>query len=110
MRSWPLRMRTRTRPTLPPRRSPRATSTRQAAEPGRHRRATRFGVIWLGLAVSAFFLYLAVRNVRPSEVWDALTRSDYWWTIPAIALLFLAQVVRALRWQYRFAAATRPPH
>jgi glycosyltransferase 2 family protein len=67
-------------------------------------------VIWLGLAVSAFFLYLAVRNVRPSEVWDALTRSDYWWTIPAIALLFVAQVVRALRWQYLFAAATRPPY
>ena len=67
-------------------------------------------MIWLGLGVSAFFLYLAVRNVRPSEVWDALSQSDYWWTIPSIALLFLAQVVRALRWQFLFTAATRPPY
>ena len=35
---------------------------------------------------------------------------DYWWLVPSIALLFVAQVVRALRWQYLFAAATRPPY
>jgi glycosyltransferase 2 family protein len=68
------------------------------------------GAIWLGLAVSGFFLYLAVRDVRPSEVWDALSQSDYWWTIPSIALLFFAQVVRALRWQWLFTPATRPPY
>jgi glycosyltransferase 2 family protein len=65
-------------------------------------------VIWLGLAVSAFFLYLAVRNVRPSALRDALSKSDYWWTVPSIALLFLAQLVRALRWQWLFTRATRP--
>jgi len=48
--------------------------------------------------------------VRPSEVWDGLKDSDYWWLIPSIALLFVAQFVRALRWQYLFAAPTRPPY
>ena len=67
-------------------------------------------MIWLGFAVSAFFLFLAVRNVPPSEVWDALSQSDYWWAVPSIALLFLAQLVRALRWQWLFTPATRPPY
>jgi uncharacterized protein (TIRG00374 family) len=93
-----------------PRRRPRATQAKPASEPKSHRRGARLGLIWLGVAVSAFFLYLAVRNVRPSEVWDALEASNYWWTIPSIALLLAAQVVRALRWQYLFAAATRPPY
>ena len=51
-----------------------------------------------------------MRNVHPDEVRDALEQCDYWWLVPSIALLFVAQVVRALRWQYLFAAATRPPY
>ncbi|HEY7691681.1 MAG TPA: lysylphosphatidylglycerol synthase transmembrane domain-containing protein [Gaiellaceae bacterium] len=83
--------------------SPRGSASLQ-------RRAARHGLIWLGLGVSAFFLYLSVRNVHPSEVWDALEQCDYWWLVPSIALLFVAQLVRAWRWQYLFAAATRPPY
>jgi glycosyltransferase 2 family protein len=30
--------------------------------------------------------------------------------IPAIALLFIGQAIRAVRWRYLFAAATRPPY
>ena len=67
-------------------------------------------MIWLGLVVSAFFLYLSVRHVRPAEVWDAFQESNYWWVIPSVALLFAAQGVRALRWRYLFAASTRPPY
>ncbi len=51
-----------------------------------------------------------MRNVHLDEVRDALEQCDYWWLVPSIALLFVAQVVRALRWQYLFAAATRPPY
>src|SRR4029077_16320246 len=54
--------------------------------------------------------YLSVRNVHPDEVRDALEQCDYWWLVPSIALLLGAQVVRALRWRYLFAAATRPPY
>jgi glycosyltransferase 2 family protein len=51
-----------------------------------------------------------VRNVHLDEVRAALEQCDYWWLVPSIALLFVAQLVRALRWQFLFAAATRPPY
>jgi uncharacterized membrane protein YbhN (UPF0104 family) len=76
----------------------------------RHRHTARIGLIWVGLAVSAFFAYVSVRNVRWSEVWDGLTSSNYWWVIPMLLLLFVAQGVRGLRWQYLFPAETRPPY
>ncbi len=62
------------------------------------------------MAVSAAFAYLAIRGVRLREVWEGLRESDYWWTAPSVALLFVAQALRALRWQYLFAASTRPPY
>jgi len=76
----------------------------------RHRHAARIGLIWVGLGVSAFFAYLAVRNVRFSEFWDGLASSNYWWAIPSILILFAAQGVRGLRWQYLFPAKSRPPY
>jgi uncharacterized membrane protein YbhN (UPF0104 family) len=48
--------------------------------------------------------------VRFGDVWRGLRESDYWWVLPSVTLLFVAQGVRALRWQYLFAAATRPPY
>jgi hypothetical protein len=66
-------------------------------------------LIWLGFAVSALFTYLAVRDVHFGRVWESLRASDYWWTIPSLALIVVALVVRALRWQYLFAPETRPP-
>jgi hypothetical protein len=68
----------------------------------------RFLLIWLGFTISALFTYLAVRDVHFGRVWDSLRESDYWWTIPALAFLAVALVVRALRWQYLFAPETRP--
>ena len=74
------------------------------------RRTRTLGLIWLGLAVSAVFTYLAVRDVRLGEVWDGLKSSNYWWVVPSVALLLVALALRALRWQFLFAAATRPPY
>ena len=85
--------------------SPRPSPTRLPARA--HHRAA---LVWIGLAVSAVFTYLAVRGVRWGEVGDALRSSDYWWVLPSTVLLFLAQGLRALRWQYLFAAPTRPPY
>ncbi len=82
-----------------------------AAVEGRSRkRARMLGLIWLGLAVSAGFTYLAVRDVRLGEVWDGLKASNYWWVAPSVALLAVALALRALRWQFLFAAGTRPPY
>jgi len=68
----------------------------------------RTGLVWLGLAVSAVFAYLAVRGVDFGDVWDALGACRWWMLVPAFALLVAANLVRAWRWQLQFAAATRP--
>jgi glycosyltransferase 2 family protein len=64
----------------------------------------------LSLAVSAGFTYLALRGVRLGDVWRGLRESNYWWIVPSVALLLIALCLRALRWQYLFVAATRPPY
>ena len=87
------RRRRQSRPRLPP------VST--------HR---KLALVCLGLAVSAVFAYLAVRGVNWAELRDGLRQSNYWWVIPAILLLFAAQGMRALRWQYLFPRPTRPAY
>ena len=64
---------------------------------------------WVGLLVSAGFAYLAVRNVRFSEVWSGLRTSNYWWLVPAFALLALAVSLKAVRWYFLFDRDRRPP-
>src|SRR5262245_42809674 len=64
---------------------------------------------WGGLVVSGVFAYLAVRHVDFAEVSTGLRSSDYWWLVPAFAMLCVTVVVRALRWRYLFAPETRPP-
>lgn len=68
----------------------------------------RTGLVWLGLAISALFAYLAVRGVNAGDVWGALGRCRWWTLVPAFFLLAAANVVRAWRWQLQFARATRP--
>ncbi len=62
----------------------------------------------LGTAVTVVSAYFALRNVDFAEVWDTLESSDYWWLIPALAVLALAVVVRVLRWRYLFVKERRP--
>jgi uncharacterized protein (TIRG00374 family) len=65
--------------------------------------------IFVGLAISAFFAYLAVRDVDLELFWEALHEADLWWLLPALALLAIATVIRAWRWQFLFYEHTRPP-
>jgi glycosyltransferase 2 family protein len=71
--------------------------------------ALRHALSWGGLLVSAAFAYLAVRDVDFSEVWEGLRTSNYWWLLPALGLLAVTVYVKAIRWRYLFAHATRPP-
>jgi uncharacterized membrane protein YbhN (UPF0104 family) len=71
--------------------------------------ASRRVLIGVGLAVTAVFAYLAVRETRPGEVWEALRESDWLWLLPAFAVLAIGIVLRALRWWVLFSPATRPP-
>ncbi len=74
------------------------------------RRGSQAALVVAGLACSAVFTYLAVRGVRLSDMWRSLRHSNYWWLLPALGALVLGNLLRGFRWQYLFAAETRPPY
>ena len=57
-------------------------------------------LFWVGVALSALFLYLALRGLKLDEFWRDLGQTNLLWLIPAIAIYFLSIVVRAWRWGY----------
>ncbi len=54
--------------------------------------------VWIGFAISLAFIYVAFRGQDLSRVWGALSRANYWYVIPALALYFAGVWVRAVRW------------
>jgi glycosyltransferase 2 family protein len=73
------------------------------------RAARRTILLVAGLAASAFFTYLAVRDVDLELFWEALRDCDLVWLLPALLLLAAGTVMRAWRWQFLFYEHTRPP-
>jgi len=59
---------------------------------------------WLGLLVSAVFLYLALVGLRLDEVWHNIRTARYAWLIPGVAVYFLAVWGRTWRWHYLLAS------
>lgn len=59
----------------------------------------RHGQLLLGLAVSAFFIYLTLPGLHLAEVADALRTANYWWLLPGIAVYMVGLVFRTWRWQ-----------
>lgn len=55
--------------------------------------------VGLGIAISAFFLYLAFRGQDFGEIRDSLRETNLWWLIPALALYFAGVYLRAVRWR-----------
>ena len=55
---------------------------------------------WLGIIISAVFLYFALRNQKIEEFWNAVKTANYWWIFPGIAVYFVGVWVRAWRWHY----------
>lgn len=56
--------------------------------------------ILFGILISAFFLWLAVRNLKLDEVARYLREADYRWIVPGIAVYFVAVWARTWRWHY----------
>lgn len=54
----------------------------------------------IGLLISAFFLWLALRGLQLDAVWQALQVGQYWWLIPSVGIYFLAVWARTWRWHY----------
>ena len=69
----------------------------------------RSPLLWVGLAVSVLFTYLALRGVDYDELWQALRASHPWWLLPALAALAAGIGLRAVRWWSLFAPDSRPP-
>ncbi|MEZ4501141.1 MAG: lysylphosphatidylglycerol synthase transmembrane domain-containing protein [Dehalococcoidia bacterium] len=55
--------------------------------------------VWLGLAVSAIFLVLLLRQVDGGELLDALRDVEVGWLVVALAVYLGALWLRALRWR-----------
>ena len=52
-----------------------------------------------GLACTAFFLWLALRNVKLDDLARALSGAHWAWLLPMAAIVFLDLFVRAARWR-----------
>ena len=59
--------------------------------------------VLLGFVIAALFLFLAFRKVDFAQMWIALKHANYWYFIPALAIIFFAHWLRALRWRYLLA-------
>jgi len=56
--------------------------------------------LWLGILISAVFLYFALRDLELLKFWRALQDANYWWLIPGVGVYFIGVWVRAWRWHY----------
>ena len=57
-------------------------------------------LVWIGVAVSVVFLFLALRGLKLDEFWRDLQQANLLWLIPGIALYFIAVAFRAWRWSF----------
>jgi uncharacterized protein (TIRG00374 family) len=64
---------------------------------------------WLGVLLSAVFVWLALRDVDFAQAGRALRNASYWPIVPALVALAVGNAVRALRWQALFERDRRPP-
>jgi uncharacterized protein (TIRG00374 family) len=69
----------------------------------------RAALVWVGVAVTVLFTYLAIRNAHIDEVREALREAELIWLVPAAATLAVGVVLRAVRWQALYARDLRPP-
>ncbi len=58
-------------------------------------RSLRF---WAGAAISVLLIALFLLATDPSEIGDAFGEADYWYMVPAVAVLFVSLWLRCYRW------------
>ena len=64
---------------------------------------------WLGVGVSAFFLWLALRGLDLSHFWQTLRGARYIWLVPSVLVYFGAVWARTWRWHYMLRALKPVP-
>jgi len=56
--------------------------------------------LWIGFAISAFFLFLLFRKIDFDKMAAAFAGMDYRFLAPALALTFISYYLRAVRWKF----------
>ncbi len=56
--------------------------------------------LWLGVLISALFLWIALRGLKLNEVWGEVQGANYWWLVPSVTAYFAAVWARTWRWDY----------
>ncbi|HRQ32215.1 MAG TPA: lysylphosphatidylglycerol synthase transmembrane domain-containing protein [Anaerolineales bacterium] len=56
--------------------------------------------LWLGVLISALFLWLALRGLHLGDFWGAVQKANYIWLIPGVGVYFIGVWIRAWRWHY----------
>ena len=64
------------------------------------RRVRRWGMLIIGIAVSAVFLYIGLNGLHLEDVWDGVRSARIGWLVPGVAIYFLAVWGRTWRWHY----------
>jgi uncharacterized protein (TIRG00374 family) len=59
---------------------------------------------WVGVAISAIFLYLALQGLDLAEVWYHMRTARYGWLLPGVAIYFFGVWARTWRWHYMLRA------
>lgn len=60
----------------------------------------RYLQLLIGIAISVFFIYLALPGLHLPDVLHSLQTANYWWLLPGVAVYFVGVWVRAWRWHY----------
>lgn len=55
---------------------------------------------WVGILISAVFLYFTLRGLRLNDFWQTLKGAQYIWLLPGVAVYFVGVWVRSWRWHY----------
>jgi uncharacterized protein (TIRG00374 family) len=55
---------------------------------------------WVGVLISAVFLWWALSKLNLGDFWQAVKTANYWWILPGIVVYFVGVWVRAWRWHY----------
>jgi len=57
-------------------------------------------MIWLGLLISAVFMFLAFREINYADLWQTLRTARLWWLVPGLIIYLGSMLVRSWRWGY----------
>ena len=55
---------------------------------------------WLGVLISALFIWLALGGLQLDEFWGAVKQANYIWLLPGVGVYFIGVWIRAWRWHY----------